>query len=54
MKMRMSNFQSLESPGGLKNVAKQTRTIFQSYQQTSEPELRSMALGVLIRAKDVG
>jgi hypothetical protein len=54
MRMRMSNFQSQESPGGLRNASKQTCAVFQSYGDRSEPELRAMVLGILLRAREVG
>ncbi len=52
MNMRISNFRSLESPGHLGNATKQTRNVFDAYRNGSELELRSMVLGILMRAAE--
>jgi hypothetical protein len=54
MNMRMSNFQSQESPGGVANASKQTRAVFQNYCKAPELELRGMVRGILMRAREVG
>jgi hypothetical protein len=52
MRMRMSNFQSLESAGHLGNVSRQIRAVFQTYHETSEAELRGMVLEMLTQASE--
>lgn len=50
LKMRMSNFRSLESdpaPGELSNASRQTRSVFQNHCHMTEAELRSLVLSVL-------
>jgi hypothetical protein len=42
-RMRIANFQALDGKGGLDNYARQSKDIYDHYQNLSEPELRRMA-----------
>ena len=44
MKMRISNFN-----GKFEHIAKQSINVFQKYEKLSEPELRSIVIGILAR-----
>lgn len=53
MKMRMSNFRSLEpnaAPGELNKPSRQTRAVFEEYGHMTEIELRPLILDILDRA----